>query len=169
MVFKKEYLECIGDNFAEVLFAFSKNAATTVLLIENIAENLFYKINIRGAISEIEKVMFATNFIEVLPPEYTEGLEAELLSKRFYKMREGFYGDYLRNIPILFGHKIYPKKVSASKKEIQSIHKSCCCLFLERNNQNEDKEEFIKSTVYEFYETLSFLNSRMKRIKVHIH
>ena len=171
---KVEKAKRLGLEFWIALEIFSQNAATTVLVIEDIINNHFDKIDVIEAMEEMKDgmAMTATDFIELcLPEEYTKIHKSKLKSKRFHRIREGFYLYHLKNIPIMFNYKLHKRnthieswqveavrKLSMSEEEIRHIYSQCGGYALEQKLVRNE-EAFIHGSAYLFNETISHLDS----------
>jgi len=164
----------LGLKFGRALELFSQNAATAVLIIEDIINNHFDKVDVIEAMAEMKDgmVMTAADFIELcLPEEYTKIHKSKLKGKRFNRIREGFYLYHLKNIPIMFNYKLHKRnthienwqvemvrKLSMSKEEIRHIFTHCGGHALEQKLVRNE-EAFMHGRADLCHETISHLDS----------
>ena len=125
---KAEKARRLGSEFGKTLEIFSQNAATTALIIEDIINNHFDKIDVIEAIEEMKDGMTmtatATDFIELcLPEEYTKIHKSKLKGKRFNRIREGFYLYHLINIPIMFNYKLHKRNTHIESWQVEAVRK----------------------------------------------
>ena len=128
MLFKPSYLDRFATGMADSMLIYSRNGATSVLVIAEVLRANFYRDNLGSLVSAMQENLHKADFAESIGINLAEEFSVQLTQSRFSILSSRFFDYYWSRIPVLLKcNRVihHGKHLKPTDPEIEAVARAC--------------------------------------------
>jgi hypothetical protein len=128
LLFKPSYLNKFAIGIAEAILIYSRNSATSILLIGEVIRTKFYEYDIGSIVNAIQSNLHRKDFLEAISVKPSQELTQCLNEQNFEIFECKFFDYYWSRLPVLLkcNHVIHHgKRLRPREEEIEVVSRAC--------------------------------------------
>jgi hypothetical protein len=128
MLFKRRYLDRFASGISEAILIYSKNSATSILLISEVVRTKFYEDAIGDVVNAIQSNLHREDFLKVMGVKLPQGFTKRLRQPKFQILICRFFDYYWSRLPVLLKRNRvihHGKRLRPAEKEIEAVSRAC--------------------------------------------
>jgi hypothetical protein len=127
-LFKPSYLDKFAAGLAEAMLIYSRNAATSILLIGEVVRSNFYKSDIGSVVNAIQSNLHDKEFLEAIVATLPQEFNQQLRGHNYETLKCRFFDYYWSRLPVLLKCNCvihHGKRLRPSQEEIEVVVRAC--------------------------------------------
>ena len=128
MLFKPSYLDKFATGIAEAILIYSRNAATTILLIGEVVRTKFYENDLSGVVNAIQSNLHRKDFLEAISVKLPQEFTQRLRESNFEIFTCRWFDYYWSRLPVLLKcNRVihHGKRLRPREEEIEVVARAC--------------------------------------------